>query len=107
MGVISTRSPRQPSASTTRFASCSASGALDRYGMDTASTRSGPMARAARKATVAESMPPDSPTTSRSKPVCSSWELMNPTITPIPKAIHQPKNASANVQPRPERSQST
>ena len=29
-----------------------------------------------------------------------------PTTTPTPNAIHQPKNASANVQPRPDRSQS-
>ena len=39
-----------------------------RYGSMTASSRSAPIASATRYATTAESIPPDSPTTSRSKP---------------------------------------
>jgi hypothetical protein len=48
MGVMSTRSLRQPSPSTMRSASASESGDEARYGMRMASSLSGPMARAHR-----------------------------------------------------------
>ena len=49
--------------------------------MRTASRLSGPMARAHRNATVAESTPPDRPSTIRSKPVWAIWARMKPTMT--------------------------
>src|SRR5439155_23571892 len=61
-------------------ASVSEAGELVRYGMRTASRLPALTARAARKATVAESTPPDSPTTILEKPVCSIWEEMKATM---------------------------
>ena len=52
-----------------------------RYGIITASSRSAPIASATRYATTAESIPPDSPSTRRSKPACSSWPRMNSAMT--------------------------
>jgi len=62
-----------------------------RYGIRTARRFSAATARAARKATVALSTPPDRPTTSRSKPVCSSWLRMKPMITATTPAIAPPR----------------
>ena len=81
IGVISTRSVRQPSASTTRSASVSEASDEVRYGIRTARRLAAPIARAARKATVAESTPPERPTTRRSKPACRIWDRMKPMMT--------------------------
>jgi hypothetical protein len=51
------------------------------YGIITASRRSAPIASDTRNATTAESIPPDSPSTRRSKPACSSWPRMNSAMT--------------------------
>ena len=52
-----------------------------RYGISTHSSGSAPIASATRYATSAESMPPDSPSTARSKPAWRSWPRMNSAMT--------------------------
>ena len=52
-----------------------------RYGISTHSSRSAPIASVTRYATSAESIPPDSPTSARSKPAWRSWPRMNSPMT--------------------------
>ena len=78
---MSTSSLAQPSRSTTTRASSTEPADDVRYGIRTHKRRSGPTASAARNATRAESMPPDSPSRARSKPAWRSWFRMKSTVT--------------------------
>ena len=78
---MSTSVDAAPSAATTASASPCDAGDDVRYGMSTHRSRSAPIASATRYATRAESMPPDSPRTSRSKPAWRSWPRMNSAMT--------------------------
>ncbi len=77
---ISTSSDGVPRRRTTSSASCCDAGDDVRYGIRTQSSLSAPIASATRNATSAESMPPESPSTARSKPACRSCPRMNSSM---------------------------
>ncbi len=68
MGSIEMVRKEMPSAAASAAASLREWSEEKREGMDTPSTLAGPSARAARQATTAESMPPESPTRAPEKP---------------------------------------
>src|SRR5664280_215688 len=78
---MSTSSLAQPSRVTTVSAAARDAGDDARYGSITQRSRSAPIASATRNATSAESMPPESPTTARSKPACRSCARTKAVIT--------------------------
>src|SRR5438876_528489 len=79
MGEMSIRTALAPSSRATRRASLRLPGFEVRYGMRTHRTRPRPSARQARAAAVAESTPPDSPSTRREKSALAVSFLRNST----------------------------
>src|ERR1700730_3081448 len=85
-GVMSMISAMMPTPSHTASASTCDCGSLVRYGMNTATTFSGPSDDTASAVTSEESTPPESPTMTRSNPTLRTPSAMKPRSSSMTKA---------------------